>query len=69
MGTQNPNPTSASVPPLAYEMVEPPAGTTGAADAPIAIILHGLMGRAGSPPPGCVRRYHSLLAVTKLSVF
>lgn len=32
------------MPPLAYEMIEPPAGTPGAADAPVAMILHGLMG-------------------------
>ena len=32
------------VPPLAYEMVEPPPGTPGASDAPIALVLHGLLG-------------------------
>lgn len=32
------------MPPLAYEMIEPPAGAPGATEAPTALILHGLMG-------------------------
>uniref|UniRef100_A0A7S0SIX9 AB hydrolase-1 domain-containing protein n=1 Tax=Mantoniella antarctica TaxID=81844 RepID=A0A7S0SIX9_9CHLO len=39
-----PTAAAAAAPPLAYELVEPPAGTPGAAEAPTAIILHGLMG-------------------------
>ena len=30
--------------PLAFEMIEPPPGTPGAAEAPLALVLHGLMG-------------------------
>jgi pimeloyl-ACP methyl ester carboxylesterase len=30
--------------PLAYEMIEPPAGTPGADTAPTVLVLHGLMG-------------------------
>lgn len=30
--------------PLAFEMIEPPPGIPGAADAPLALVLHGLMG-------------------------
>ena len=36
--------SSSSPSPLAYEMIEPPAGTPNASDAPIALVLHGLMG-------------------------